>query len=40
MICRALELLHDKNIIHKDIKPSNILFTADGTAKIGDFGIS
>ena len=36
----ALNELHKNNIIHKDIKPSNIMLTNDGTVKIIDYGIS
>ena len=39
-ICRALELCHRKNIIHRDIKPQNILISDNGDFKLGDFGIS
>ena len=36
----ALEYLHNHDILHKDIKPSNILVAGDGTLKLTDFGIS
>ncbi len=36
----ALNELHQNNIIHKDIKPSNIMLTKDGIVKIIDYGIS
>ena len=36
----ALHYMHSCRIIHKDIKPANILLTADGTPKIADLGIS
>jgi len=39
-ICRGLDFAHSKGIIHRDIKPGNIWLSADGTAKIGDFGLA
>ncbi len=39
-ICNALEYAHDRNVIHCDIKPSNIMITTPGTVKMVDFGIS
>jgi len=39
-VCRGLEFAHGKGIIHRDIKPGNVWLGADGTAKIGDFGLA
>jgi tetratricopeptide (TPR) repeat protein len=39
-VCRGLEFAHSKGIIHRDIKPGNIWLGADGTVKIGDFGLA
>jgi tetratricopeptide (TPR) repeat protein len=39
-VCRGLEFAHGKGVIHRDIKPGNIWLGADGTAKIGDFGLA
>uniref|UniRef100_A0ACD5ZGI7 Uncharacterized protein n=1 Tax=Avena sativa TaxID=4498 RepID=A0ACD5ZGI7_AVESA len=39
-ICRGLHYLHQKNIVHLDLKPANILLGANLVAKIADFGLS
>ena len=39
-ILRALQHAHDKGIVHRDIKPHNIMLLSDGTIKITDFGIA
>ncbi len=39
-ILRALSHAHEKQVIHRDIKPQNIMLLSDGTVKVTDFGIA
>ena len=37
---KRLEAMHDKGIIHRDLKSANVFLLSDGTAKLGDLNVS
>ena len=37
-ICAGVEVIHNANMIHRDLSPANILFSKDNKIRIGDFG--
>jgi serine/threonine protein kinase len=39
-LCQAVDCLHTDSMVHRDIRPANVLISQDGYVKLGDFGIS
>ncbi len=39
-VCLAIQHVHERKIIHRDIKCQNIFLTKEGNVKLGDFGIA
>jgi hypothetical protein len=39
-VCRGLDYAHKRGVVHRDVKPANVILLGDGTVKIVDFGIA
>jgi serine/threonine protein kinase len=39
-VCSSLDFAHRAGVVHRDVKPDNVLFADDGTLKVADFGIA
>jgi tetratricopeptide (TPR) repeat protein len=39
-VCAAVQYAHERGVLHRDLKPDNVLVTADGTPKVTDFGLA
>jgi eukaryotic-like serine/threonine-protein kinase len=39
-LCRALAKAHAQSVVHRDVKPANVLISVDGRVKVGDFGVA